>query len=342
MMKLNNKGFAITSIIYSMLVLFLALVLLIMSNLASRKLVFDKQKSSILESINTPSLDVNEIKTYTYVGYGETWDVTHNGNYKIELWGASGGLSLMDGVLGSNAGKGGYASGTIYLRRNDILYVYVGGQGANATIGSNAAGGYNGGGLGTWDGTDNEASGGGGGATDIRLIDGEWNDSESLASRIIVAGGGGGSSYNYIPGNGGGLSGTSAYASSPMATQTSGYLFGIGQDGSGVGDSDGVAGGGGGYWGGRTADVKLESSGAGGSGYVSGHPGCIAINSQLNQNPKVQSYSNISDSYHYSGYKFVNTSLIAGDQGNIPTYDGNSTMMGNTGNGYVKITYLGQ
>lgn len=50
-MKLNNKGFAITSIIYSMLILFLTLVVLIISNLASRKAVFDKQKTDILEKI---------------------------------------------------------------------------------------------------------------------------------------------------------------------------------------------------------------------------------------------------------------------------------------------------
>ena len=51
-MKLNKSGFAVTGIIYSMLVLFLALVLLIMSNLASRKVLFDKEKGEILEKIN--------------------------------------------------------------------------------------------------------------------------------------------------------------------------------------------------------------------------------------------------------------------------------------------------
>lgn len=48
-MKSHNKGFAITSIIYSMLILFLTLVVLIIGNLASRKTVFDKQKNDILE-----------------------------------------------------------------------------------------------------------------------------------------------------------------------------------------------------------------------------------------------------------------------------------------------------
>lgn len=55
-MKLNEKGFAVTGIIYSMLVLFLTLVLLIVSNLASRKVLFDKQKGEILEKINDTSI----------------------------------------------------------------------------------------------------------------------------------------------------------------------------------------------------------------------------------------------------------------------------------------------
>ena len=48
----NNKGFAITSIIYAMLILFLGLILLILGNLASRKAMFDKEKNEILSRFN--------------------------------------------------------------------------------------------------------------------------------------------------------------------------------------------------------------------------------------------------------------------------------------------------
>lgn len=48
----NNKGFAISSVIYAMLVLFLGLVLLILGNLASRKAMFDKEKNEILMRFN--------------------------------------------------------------------------------------------------------------------------------------------------------------------------------------------------------------------------------------------------------------------------------------------------
>ena len=50
-MKLDNKGFAITSIIYSILILFLALVVLILNNMAVRQNIFERQKQEILEKL---------------------------------------------------------------------------------------------------------------------------------------------------------------------------------------------------------------------------------------------------------------------------------------------------
>ncbi len=58
-------------------------------------------------------------------------------------------------------GIGGYTQGAIYLQKNEKLYIYVGGKGADAVVGQDSLGGYNGGGLGTWDYSDDEASGGG-------------------------------------------------------------------------------------------------------------------------------------------------------------------------------------
>ena len=40
-----------------------------------------------------------------------------------------------------------------------------------------------------------------------------------------------------------------------------------------------------------------------------------------------------------AGYKWTN---VKGTYTGMPTYDGKSTMTGNTGNGYAKITYLGK
>ena len=52
MLKLNNKGFAIASILYSIMVLFLILLLSILGMLGSRKATLDKNKKDILNSLN--------------------------------------------------------------------------------------------------------------------------------------------------------------------------------------------------------------------------------------------------------------------------------------------------
>lgn len=54
-MNLNNKGFAITAVIYSMIVLFLMMLLLILIMLSSRKIILDKQKTEALNNINGDS-----------------------------------------------------------------------------------------------------------------------------------------------------------------------------------------------------------------------------------------------------------------------------------------------
>lgn len=114
------------------------------------------------------------------------------GKYKFEVWGASGTASHI-----SYPGAGGYSSGEITLTNGTWLYIYIGetnGYGKKV---------FNGGG-----GTQHEWSPNGGGATDIRLQGGAWNDVYGLRSRIIVAGGGGASEWNnYVGGAGGGLIG---------------------------------------------------------------------------------------------------------------------------------------
>ena len=165
-----------------------------------------------------------EENNYSYSGGYQEFTVPYTGTYKFECWGARGGKSRIDGSLGGTPGKGGYAKGEILLKKGEKYYVYIGQQGTDAVVRKDSAATWNGGGLGTWDHSDNETSGAGGGATDIRLVSGNWNNSESLASRIIVAGGGGG-----VKAKGG--------------TQTTGYSFGIGQNASGTANSDGVGGG---------------------------------------------------------------------------------------------------
>lgn len=145
-------------------------------------------------------------QTYSYTGNVQAVDLPA-GTYKLECWGAQGNDTYEPG----EAGNGGYSIGILNLTTNTILYVYVGGRPNNTphvNVGSNNnVGGWNGGGQGIG------AGGGGGGATDIALYgtngSTDWNNTNHLYSRIIVAGGGGGS-CNEDAGYGGGTNGGNA------------------------------------------------------------------------------------------------------------------------------------
>lgn len=266
----------------------------------------------------------------------QEFEVRFSGNYRIECWGASGGRAT--GRYGTKhvyanglGGKGGYVSGEIYLNKGEKFYVYVGGHGADAIAYRNSIGGYNGGGLGTWDNGDDEAAGAGGGATDLRLTSGKWDNFDSLKSRIMVAAGGAGASWNTHGGAGGGWEGlTNRNTYSFPGTQTNGYKFGIGQDGYGVGASDGVGGAGGGYYGGTTNDYADEcEAGAGGSSFVSGNENCNAISIDSTENNIIHTNQPV----HYSGKAFINSM----------TEDGNSIthqQRNNDGNGLAIITLI--
>lgn len=55
MFKLNNKGFAISGILYSILILFLLLLTAILGILGSRKAVLDKTKNDVFKDLNKES-----------------------------------------------------------------------------------------------------------------------------------------------------------------------------------------------------------------------------------------------------------------------------------------------
>lgn len=74
----NNKGFAVSGIIYSMLIIFLLLIFSILAILGSRKLIIDKQKSDVLDKIYGNDLNKEEvvnddiILAFEYSGSKET------------------------------------------------------------------------------------------------------------------------------------------------------------------------------------------------------------------------------------------------------------------------------
>lgn len=143
--------------------------------------------------------------TYEFDYTGEVQSVElPAGRYKLECWGAKGGDTSSYSGVGS---YGGYSEGVLTLTETTTLYIFVGGQGA-----SSGNGGWNGGGGSS--GYSTYTSSGetgrsypacGGGATDIALVTSSMDysnmvtnrSSESLLSRIIVAGGGAGASARY-------------------------------------------------------------------------------------------------------------------------------------------------
>ena len=266
---------------------------------------------------------------FNYTGNYQEYEIKETGYHKIQCWGADGGYSVGNGRQRANGGTGGYTSGIIYLEKGEKIYIYVGGHGEDATVGKDSQNGYNGGGLGTWDHEDDETAGAGGGATDIRLVANEWNDFESLKSRIMVAAGGGGASWETEGGAGGGLEGLTNRKISVPGTQTSGYKFGIGQDGYGTGKNDGVGGAGGGYYGGTTSNyADGAEAGAGGSSYVSGYEGCNAISKDSTS----ENIIHTGQSIHYSNKKFINGIILDGKN--------SKSSSKNTNNGYVQIAFL--
>ena len=294
------------------------------------------------------------VATYDYTGNEQFFKASESGIYKIELWGASGNNHYNDFVSNGPA-YGGYTSGEIAFAQNQEIYVYVGGK--NKLFNMSTKVGML----------------GGGGATDVRIVNGEWSSFESLASRIMVAGGSGGNytdSSSTRGGHAGGLMSTSVLKSVGStsahdikpATQTSGGpAMYKGIDGSfGIGGINSVSSyntGGGGYYGGGGGATS-----AGGSSFISGHNGCVAITEDSTEDNIIQrndssgnvcidGTTDIMCSYHYSDYIFNNTVMIDGggyvwttvkanSSTGMPTHDGSGTMKGNDGNGYAKITLL--
>ena len=166
------------------------------TNITTDKITIIAQEStnqsitSVAGKTLTCKLKVNKIsrtekKTYTgstewafnYTGGEQIFTTPTSGTYKFELWGAQGGANA-NNFAGA---AGAYSSGEINLTKGQKFYIYVGGQN-----------GYNGGGSPSTEAYSTNIGGFGGGATDIRVINGVWSNFESLKSRIIVAGGGGG------------------------------------------------------------------------------------------------------------------------------------------------------
>ena len=247
----------------------------------------------------------------------------------LEVWGASSGLSLVSNTTNNSyCGKGGFSYGCYQMSVNQAIYVSVGGKGQDGTYQSRTKGGWNGGGDGEWDHSDDEFMAAGGGCTSIQKSlkgDGQLKNYESVKNTdvlIVAGGGGGGYSVYYSIDNsqyaGGDIGSKTGYITSAnnmtygnQATQTSGYAFGIGQSASydyNKYKNCDVAGAGGGWYGGYTispTSSDIWSWAGGGSGHIG---------------------SMLTDGF-----------MKAGNESMPSTSGGTET--GHSGNGYCKITW---
>ena len=262
------------------------------------------------------------------------------GYYRFECWGAQGGTGCVNGEHVADGGPGAYTSGYIRIISTTTFYCFVGGKGGDGLSIANtkADSGYNGGGYGGADTWDNEGSGGGGGATDIRTIDGDWNNTESLESRIIVAAGGSGSAYHAIGAPGGDITGYWKTGNGidnnkiSNTTQTQGYSLGKGEDGRPFGYTP-SSGAGGGYYGGfaangRETGVYLAVSSSG-SSYVSGYTGCKLNDKFIFKKAQiVNGYTNFQDPFGITSKgKIGNGAIVITRFINRATCDNHKSML---------------
>ena len=315
------------------------------------------------------------------------------GNYEMQCWGAAGEdwTAIYSTSHKYYGGHGAYTKGDIFIPTSRTLYVFTGNVfGYNGGLWTNSKYGASGGSS-----TDIRLTKGTSGSKN------NWADWASRKSRIMVAAGGGGGMARdcdsvadgqakgyYGDGNGGyggGLSGGDGQ--SVNHTRAYGYnnCYGGGQNINGyyvyhdLGNApsedgrvyyNGYFGGSssvgyiyqGGFGGGYYTGVSASHGGpSGGSSFISGHAGCIAVmesatevyneNTGRSQIQHRTDANAIARSTHYSGLIFTNTVMIDGEgyqwttsRGSYvgtPKFSGSGVQAGNPDLvGYAKITTI--
>ncbi|MBE6147578.1 MAG: hypothetical protein E7168_04520 [Firmicutes bacterium] len=323
------------------------------------------------DSLSTNAL----VKDFYYTGDYQTYTIPATGTYKIELWGASGG-----DIGPYKGGAGGYTSGYIHLSQGQRLQIYVGGQGSQS-----ATGGWNGGASLSHDGVSGASGGGatdiritpgswadfdslksrimvagGGGGANYR--------NHTSSTDLTLYGSGNGGAGGCLNGNNSDCAGTAEqYKATAGYTTANVHDIGTGGKQNAGGDSVKInsadevlstsrtgqygysayiyqSGAGAGWYSGGNS---LHAGAGGGSSYISGHNGCLAID----QSSTASSITHKTTS-EYSSYVFSNTTMIDGNgyewtttrsysRTVMPSNGVNTIEYGNIGHGHAKITYLG-
>lgn len=311
--------------------------------------VLDYDSSSYKMNVTTRGSDncyvyfdgiVIDAITYEFTGDVQEFVVPATGTYQIKLWGASP-LSSEDSNFPYGNAYGAFVSGNIQLEKGDILYLYLSSNSKDTSFN-----------VGT---TRYSVKAG---ATDVRLVSGSWSDTTSVNSRIMVAGAGSGSgglnSWNSGTPYGGSAGGLTGYTGGNMnngsggigGTQTSGGAFNV---------ASGQFSGGGYYSGVDGYCSNGVAGSGGGSSFISGHTGAVAITSESNSAALTGCTTGTNDyscSVHYSGKVFTDTVMIdglgyswtnvIGEQEQMPNPEGGfyELGIGHSGEGYAIINYI--
>ena len=126
-MKLNNKGFAISSVMYSLLILAISLMFGIIAVLVSRKMTLDKIKINVKKDVNGET--INTPTEYTGVpagSYQKGQDIMYAGlNWKVLNDNGANVTVVLDDAVSISADSvnfGTYKNALIsWLRQNTIL-----------------------------------------------------------------------------------------------------------------------------------------------------------------------------------------------------------------------------
>ena len=205
MKRLNNKGFAITTVVYGLAIMGILLVGIIMSTIATNRTNTRTLVKSIEEELNRFNKSSTNFKP---IGNDtQEFTVPENGGgwYRIELWGAQGG--------NGGGGLGAYTSGVIKLNSGDRLYIYAGKAGTTGNPGE---------------------------SSEVRIRGGDYNSQISKESSIMIAAGGGksaGASGGTLVGYsskmtsiGGDIRIDGDFSIDPSSTTTNGTLIGQPKD----------------------------------------------------------------------------------------------------------------
>ena len=171
-----------------------------------------------INNVEAAVVNVGDTQDFDYTGTVQEFIAPYNGYYKLETWGAEGGVptgananfEFYDGTrwkyYSLSHAPGSYVTGKIFLNKKQKIYIVVGGKGTYVLNSKSLyiKGGYNGGGDKIYDfPTDGyvssiQNSGSGGGATHIAFYPGILSELENHKNDngiIMVAGGGSGASY---------------------------------------------------------------------------------------------------------------------------------------------------